>query len=333
MYRNGEMLIALLYSVGNSCTRIYDEFCTQTNSECGHNMVYKTVERLIYTDETLNLETCIQECKCISDEYVQSNGQCIKQNNIPALRNETERISEILPKYCAGRLCALDEKVSDTLCSLTGKKCGLNMVFKTVHQSLRMRLGTVPSTFRAEILPKYCAGRECALDEEISDVSCTLAGKICGTNMIFGNIGKSHTTNGAEVCFQKCTCISEEYIKTNGQCILSAKRKKTTTPILTQQSTTSTGYPQLPVQRTIQKPPETRANCEGRSCEIRDPLCTLTSRKCGHNMVYKTSERLIYIDGHLEICIQQCKCISEEYIEKDGRCIKQERKENETQVT
>ncbi|VDN52992.1 unnamed protein product [Dracunculus medinensis] len=137
--------LALLYSVGNSCTRIYDEFCTQTNSECGHNMVYKTVERLIYTDEILNLETCIQECKCISDEYVQTDGQCIKQNNIP-VRNETERISEILPKHCAGRLCALDEEISDTLCSLTGQKCGTNMVFKTVRQSLRMRLGMLSST-------------------------------------------------------------------------------------------------------------------------------------------------------------------------------------------
>ncbi|VDN60946.1 unnamed protein product [Dracunculus medinensis] len=174
--------MALLYCVGNSCTRIYDEFCTQTNSECGHNMVYKTVERLIYTDETLNLETCIQECKCISDEYVQSNGQCIKQNNIPALRNETETVKK-----------TLDEKISDTSCSLTGQRCGINTVFKTVHQSLC--LGLLSSTFRVEILPKRCAGRECALDKEISDVSCSLTGKMCGTNMIFDKVGKSNETN------------------------------------------------------------------------------------------------------------------------------------------
>lgn len=50
-------------------------------------------------------------------------------------------------------------------------------------------------------------------------------------------------------------------------------------------------------------------------------------------MVYRTIERLTYIGDYHEVCIQQCKCANEEYIEKDGRCIKQKRKENQMEVT
>lgn len=50
-------------------------------------------------------------------------------------------------------------------------------------------------------------------------------------------------------------------------------------------------------------------------------------------MVYRTIERLTYIGDYREVCIQQCKCANEEYIEKDGRCIKQKRKENQMEVT
>ncbi|VDN60962.1 unnamed protein product [Dracunculus medinensis] len=181
--------------------------------------------------------------------------------------------------------------------------------------------------FAGEILPKHCAGRVCTLDEEIFYVPCSLTGEICGSNMIFNNIGKLLKKNGTEVCVQKCTCMSEEYVKANGQCILSTKGNGTASPALTQRSATE--HPQLPVQRTIQKHP---TNCVGRSCErIRDPLCTLTSRKCGDDMVYRAIERLTYIGDYREVCIQQCKCANEEYIEKDGRCIKP-KKENQMEA-
>lgn len=49
-------------------------------------------------------------------------------------------------------------------------------------------------------------------------------------------------------------------------------------------------------------------------------------------MVYRTIERLTYIGDYHEVCIQQCKCANEEYIEKDGRCIKP-KKENQMEVT
>ncbi|VDN54112.1 unnamed protein product [Dracunculus medinensis] len=285
------------YCAGRLCAldeKIFDPLCLLTGGKCGKNMVFKTVYRTLRMgmSSMLSLTFCIQQCTCVN-KYVKKDGQCIKQNSFP-VRNETEFRAEILPKRCTGRECALDEEISDVSCSLTGKMCGTNMIFDKVGKSNE------------------------------TNVPCSLTGKICGTNVIFDKVSKSYGTNGTKICVQRCTYLDEEYIKAIGQCILPAKGKKTTTPILTQRSAAE--YPQLPLL-------ETRANCEGRSCEIREPLCTLTSRKCGHNMVYKTSERLIYIDGHLEICFQQCKCISEEYIEKDGRCIKKERKENETQVT
>lgn len=70
-------------------------------------------------------------------------------------------------KACAGRVCALDETISDVLCSLTDRKCGLNMAFKTIGQPLHM-----------------------------------------GDNLLI-----------FKKCIQQCTCVSNEYVKKDGQCI------------------------------------------------------------------------------------------------------------------
>ncbi|VDN54114.1 unnamed protein product [Dracunculus medinensis] len=277
-------------------------------------------------------------------------------------------LQESLPKVptskaCSGRICALDEIITDILCSLTDQKCGPNMAFKTIVGPLYMKVGISSykiciqqcicdsneytkmggqcikkssvamrneTEFGREILPKHCAGRVCALDEEIFNVPCSLTGKICGTNMIFTKIGKLLKKNGTEVCFQKCTCMSEEYVKANGQCILSTKGNETATPTSTQRSATESK-----LQPTMRKFSKTRSskNCVGRTCErIRDLFCMLTDLKCGDNMVYKTIKQLIYNDGSPEICIQQCKCISEEYTKEGGRCIMRSTKKNPAQV-
>ncbi|VDN54074.1 unnamed protein product [Dracunculus medinensis] len=406
--------LALLWCLGQSCARIYDPLCVQTGRKCGHNMVYRTVDKMKYTDDVSPELICIQECTCISEQYERKDGQCIEKNDI-LTRNEvpienlfkeietttttsTQRFvtkefsaqitaQKSLPKVptskaCSGRICALDEIITDILCSLTDQKCGPNMAFKTIVGPLYMKVGissykiciqqcicdsneytkmggqcikksSAPmrneTEFAGEILPKHCAGRVCALDEEIYKVPCSLTGEVCGTNMIFNNIGKLLKKNGTVVCFQKCTCVSEEYVKANGQCILSTKGNETATPTSTQRSAkgnesvaptatkrSGTEHPQFPIKPTIQQHPETRAKCVGRSCEqIRDPFCKLAGRKCGDNMVYKTIERLIRIDDTPEMCIQQCKCVSKKYTEKGGRCIIRERsvKKNHAQVT
>ncbi|VDN60951.1 unnamed protein product [Dracunculus medinensis] len=341
-----------------------------------------------YTDDVSSELICVQECACISEQYEKKDGQCIEKNDT-ATRIEAELSVENLfkgtekvtptstqrfvtkefsaqitaqktpaevptPKVCSGRICRLDEIITDTLCSLTDQKCGPNMVFRTIVGPLRMKVGissykmciqqctcdsneytkiggqcikekSVPmrkeTEFDGEILPKHCAGRVCALDEEIFNAPCSLTGKICGTNMIFNNISKLIENNGSEFCIQKCSCMGEEYVRANGQCILPARGNESATPTSTQRSASK--HPQFPVQRTIEK---TQSNCIGRSCKrIRDLLCTLTGRKCGDNMVYKTIKRLVYIDDSPEICIQQCKCVSKEYTEKGGRCIIRER--------
>ncbi|VDN53930.1 unnamed protein product [Dracunculus medinensis] len=370
---------ALLCYAGQSCAQIYDRLCMQTGRKCGHNMAYRTVDRLEYTDDVSPELICIQECACISEQYEKRDGQCIEKNN-NSTRNKAELPIEVPTlKVCSGRICRLDEIITDTLCLLTDQKCGPNMVFKTTVGPLRMKVGissyqmciqqctcdsneytkmggqcikksSAPmrneTEFGGEILPKHCTGRVCALDEEIFNVPCSLTGEICGTNMIFNNIGKFLKKNGTEVCIQKCTCMSEEYVKANGQCILpaegneiaspsliqqSAEGNESVIPISTQQSTE--GNESLTPTSTQQSAEgneslsETPANCVGLSCgKIRDPFCMRTGWKCGDNMLYTTVERLVYIDDSPEICIQQCKCVSEEYIEKDGQCIKQERK-------
>lgn len=61
--------------------------------------------------------------------------------------------------------------------------------------------------------------------------------------------------------------------------------------------------------------------CEGRYCEygkkIYDYGCALTSMKCGTNMKFSTLEEID--DGN---CIQVCSCISDNYVEINGKCIK-----------
>ncbi|VDN60952.1 unnamed protein product [Dracunculus medinensis] len=371
---------------------ITDTLCSLTDQKCGPNMVFRTIVGPLRMKVGISsYKMCIQQCTCDSNEYTKIGGQCIKEKSVP-MRKETELSVENLfkgtekvtptstqrfvtkefsaqitaqktpaevptPKVCSGRICRLDEIITDTLCSLTDQKCGPNMVFRTIVGPLRMKVGissykmciqqctcdsneytkiggqcikekSVPmrkeTEFDGEILPKHCAGRVCALDEEIFNAPCSLTGKICGTNMIFNNIGKLLKKNGTVVCFQKCTCMSEEYVKANGQCILSAKGNENMSPALSQRSITERS--QFPVQPTIQKISKTHSNYAGRSCErVRDLFCTLTGQTCGDNMVYKTIKRLIYIDDSPEICIQQCKCANKEYTEKDGRCIIRER--------
>ncbi|VDN54318.1 unnamed protein product [Dracunculus medinensis] len=162
------------------------------------------------------------------------------------------------------------EQIYDPLCIQKGRKCGNNMVYRVIdevkyaddvspkvicivectciNEQYERKNGQCieknnitkrnEAEFGREILPKHCAGRVCALDEEIFNVPCSLTGKICGTNMIFTKIGKLLKKNGTEVCFQKCTCMSEEYVKANGQCILSTKGNETATPTSTQRSAT-----------------------------------------------------------------------------------------------
>lgn len=60
--------------------------------------------------------------------------------------------------------------------------------------------------------------------------------------------------------------------------------------------------------------------------KIEDVKCKLTGKNCGENMDFVTVKRnVIPISSlsknyQLEICIQQCKCVENNYIEKDGKC-------------
>ncbi|VDN54292.1 unnamed protein product, partial [Dracunculus medinensis] len=235
--------LALLWCLGQSCARIYDPLCIQTGRKCGHNMVYRTVDKMKYTDDLSPELICIQECVCISEQYERKDGQCIEKNDIPT-RNELPVEVPTL-RACNGRTCTLGEIITDIMYSLTDQKCGPNMVFKNLTGPLIMKAGmssykiciqqctcdsneytkmggqcikksSAPmrneTEFAGEILPKHCAGRVCTLDEEIFYVPCSLTGEICGSNMIFNNIGKLLKKNGTEVCVQKCTCMSEEYV-------------------------------------------------------------------------------------------------------------------------
>ncbi|VDN54304.1 unnamed protein product [Dracunculus medinensis] len=296
--------LALLCCVGQSYEQIYDPLCIQKGRKCGNNMVYRVIDEVKYADDVSPKVICIVECTCINEQYERKNGQCIEKNNITK-RNEAELPFEVpTTKACNGRTCTLDEKITDIMCSLTAQKCGPNMVFKIVNDPVRIKFGILSykiciqqctcdnneytkidgqcvkknsvsmrnePEFGREILPKHCAGRVCALDEEIFNVPCSLTGKICGTNMIFTKIGKLLKKNGTEVCFQKCTCMSEEYVKANGQCILSTKGNETATPTSTQRSATESK-----LQPTMRKFSKTRSskNCVGRTCErIRDLFC------------------------------------------------------------
>ncbi|VDN60961.1 unnamed protein product [Dracunculus medinensis] len=351
----------------------YDPLCMRIGHICGHNMVYRTVDQVNYTEDPSRGVICIQECTCISEQYERKDGQCIEKNNITE-QNEAEVEQEYMD---------LDN--------------GKGMVYYCQPDiGPRIFEAFTLLTSEASLTMFNCAGRVCTLDEEIFNAPCSLTGKICGTNMVFNNIGKLLKKNGTEVCAQKCTCMSEEYVKANGQCILSTKGNETASPafiqrsaegnesvipISTQQSTegnesltptstqqsaegnesvtptstqksaegnesvtptstqksaernesmtpisTQRSVTESQLQSTIRKLSKTLSNCIGRTCEqIRDPFCMLTDLKCGDNMVYKTIKQLIYNDGSPEICIQQCKCISKEYMEKGGRCIMQGR--------
>ncbi|VDN60947.1 unnamed protein product [Dracunculus medinensis] len=108
---------------------ITDSLCSLTDHKCGPNMVFKTLIGPMRVKAGLSsYKICFQQCTCYSSEYKKKGGQCIKKSSVP-MRNETE-LSETRAN-CVGRSC---EQIRNILCTLRGRKCGDNMVYKTIRR-------------------------------------------------------------------------------------------------------------------------------------------------------------------------------------------------------
>lgn len=78
----------------------YEDFgCMLTNYKCGENMEFHFINRLIVSNKTWH-EKCIYRCSCISKEYMELDGQCLKNvGKILLLTYFTKIIKQKLLKY------------------------------------------------------------------------------------------------------------------------------------------------------------------------------------------------------------------------------------------
>lgn len=56
-----------------------DSVCRLTNTTCGINMVFKPIAQLNKSKNLFNSQKCIQRCSCVTDEYEEKDGNCIKK--------------------------------------------------------------------------------------------------------------------------------------------------------------------------------------------------------------------------------------------------------------
>lgn len=66
-----------------------DSVCRLTNTTCGINMVFKPIAQLNKSKNLFNSQKCIQRCSCVTDEYEEKDGNCIKK--IGGLREQVSQ--------------------------------------------------------------------------------------------------------------------------------------------------------------------------------------------------------------------------------------------------
>ncbi|VDN60849.1 unnamed protein product [Dracunculus medinensis] len=143
--------------------------------------------------------------------------------------------------------------------------------------------------------------------EIVRDVNCKLTGQNCGPNMHFTTIkqyyqfrpGFSMKLSLKKVCIQQCKYASTQEMK------------------IVEKFTT---------QLTTRSPQCSKIGLCALNEKIEDPRCKLTDKKCGENMKFVTVNRSNRIRAafvySFRLCIQQCKCVPNEYFEKDGKCLR-----------
>lgn len=64
--------------------KINDSKCKLTGKKCGENMEFVPIHRRIKKVVSLSInpfhETCVQQCKCAGNFYVENDGKCFKKS-------------------------------------------------------------------------------------------------------------------------------------------------------------------------------------------------------------------------------------------------------------
>ncbi|VDN60933.1 unnamed protein product [Dracunculus medinensis] len=58
---------------------ITDYGCQRTNQECGINMKFQKVYKVLFLENSYTLSRCTQRCVCVNNAYIGSGRKCIKK--------------------------------------------------------------------------------------------------------------------------------------------------------------------------------------------------------------------------------------------------------------
>ncbi|VDN54362.1 unnamed protein product, partial [Dracunculus medinensis] len=177
---------------------IADFGCRRTNQKCGENMVFRLISKAVRLQNSFPIYQCWQRCICAKKYFAVSNGKCIKKE-FPKYQNTAKVNSQ---NTSDERNFKIHEKIVDYGCEKTSKKCGTNMIYKTISKTI----------FLDSSAYSYRCFQICScIDEKYIERNGQCVEKPSNSSERFSSNDK--------ICWLRCQCENESYTREGEKCV------------------------------------------------------------------------------------------------------------------